>query len=108
MTGWGTPYFPDILGILGFGEGYGQSPGSISTIETVTATAKATGAPVSQISDGQPQAPTGAPVTQISDGQPQAPTGAPVSQISDGQPQAPTGTPVSQISDGQPQVTTSA
>ena len=67
-----------------------------------------TGAPVSQISDGQPQAPTGAPVTQISDGQPQAPTGAPVSQISDGQPQAPTGTPVSQISDGQPQVTTSA
>ncbi|KAF2872905.1 hypothetical protein BDV95DRAFT_605496 [Massariosphaeria phaeospora] len=69
----------------------------------------ATAAPVTQISDGQPQAPTapGAPVTQISDGQPQAPTapGAPVTQISDGQPQAPsaTGAPVTQISDGQPQ-----
>ncbi|KAL7941191.1 hypothetical protein V8C42DRAFT_335593 [Trichoderma barbatum] len=50
--------------------------------------------PVTQISDGQPQAP---PVTQISDGQPQAP---PVTQISDGQPQAP---PVTEISDGQPQ-----
>ncbi|KAF2689607.1 hypothetical protein K458DRAFT_439871 [Lentithecium fluviatile CBS 122367] len=67
-----------------------------------------TGAPVvSQITDGQPQAPTsGAPVSQISDGQPQAPTGVPVSQISDGQPQAPTGVPVSQISDGQPQAPT--
>jgi len=68
----------------------------------------ATGAPVSQISDGQPQAPTGNPVSQISDGQPQAPTGNPVSQISDGQPQAPTGAPVSQISDGQPQAPTGA
>ncbi|KAK5039292.1 hypothetical protein LTR13_003548 [Exophiala sideris] len=50
------------------------------------------GSPVSQISDGQPQAPktTSAPVSQISDGQPQAPktSSAPVSQISDGQPQA--------------------
>lgn len=69
-------------------------------------------APVSQISDGQPQAPksTAAPVSQISDGQPQAPksTAAPVSQISDGQPQAPksTAAPVSQISDGQPQAPT--
>ena len=35
---------------------------------------------------GQPQE---TPVSQISDGQPQAPTAAPVSQISDGQPQAP-------------------
>ncbi|KIX93425.1 uncharacterized protein Z520_10844 [Fonsecaea multimorphosa CBS 102226] len=84
---------------------------------------------VTQISDGQPQATTGAPVTQISDGQyvsrhftfrrhfsltnlrPQATTGAPVTQISDGQPQAATGTttavPVTQISDGQPQAATS-
>lgn len=62
-----------------------------------------TGVPVTQLSDGQPQAPTGSPVTQISDGQPQGPTGAPVSQISDGQPQFPTGPPVTQISDGQPQ-----
>jgi len=64
-----------------------------------------TGVPVSQISDGQPQVPTGIIVSQISDGQPQAPTGVPVSQISDGQPQAPspTGAPISQISDGQPQ-----
>jgi Yeast PIR protein repeat len=51
----------------------------------------------SQIKDGQVQAPT---VTQIHDGQPQAPPS--VSQISDGQPQAPA---VSQISDGQPQAT---
>jgi hypothetical protein len=73
---------------------------------------------VSQIGDGQIQAPhvtTVAPVSQISDGQPQAPkstpakTVAPISQISDGQPQAPKSTPVktaapiSQISDGQPQ-----
>merc|ERR1712070_1180733 len=53
---------------------------------------------VSQIGDGQIQAPTGAPVTQISDGQIQAPTStaAPATQIGDGQIQAPsagTGTP---------------
>lgn len=66
-----------------------------------------TGHPVSQLADGQLQAPTGAPVTQIGDGQIQAPTtkatGAPVTQISDGQIQAPksTGTPVTQIADGQ-------
>merc|ERR1712115_738013 len=58
---------------------------------------------VSQIGDGQIQAPTApastaAPVTQISDGQIQAPTStaAPVTQIGDGQIQAPsagTGTP---------------
>jgi len=78
--------------------------------------------PVSQISDGQPQAPTGKPsnvISQISDGQPQAPTGVTpkpsnvISQISDGQPQAPTGTAkpsrvISQISDGQPQAPTVA
>merc|ERR1712070_99375 len=48
-------------------------------------------------------APTGAPVTQISDGQVQASTAAPVTQISDGQVQAPTSTaaPVTQIGDGQ-------
>lgn len=74
---------------------------------------------VTQISDGQPQAPPTAapPVSQIPDGQIQAPpkTAAPpppVSQIGDGQPQAPTNTaappppPVSQISDGQPQAPT--
>ena len=58
------------------------------------------GAVVSQISDGQVQAPTAGPsptggvVTQISDGQVQAPAGTPapgnaVTQISDGQVQAP-------------------
>ena len=67
-----------------------------------------------QIGDGQVQAQTKtyAPVTVISDGQPQAPTlptptitAVPVSQIGDGQPQAPTSTvvPVSQIGDAQPQ-----
>jgi len=58
---------------------------------------------VSQIGDGQPQAPTGI-ITQIGDGQPQAPSGV-VTQIGDGQPQAPTGV-VSQIPDGQPQAPT--
>jgi len=66
-------------------------------------------APITQISDGQIQAPTGspAPITQISDGQIQAPP-APVTQISDGQIQAPTGAPapVTQIGDGQVQVPT--
>lgn len=66
--------------------------------------------PVSQIGDGQAQAPsatTRVPISQISDGQPQAPTATqvPVSQIGDGQPQASSATqiPVSQIGDGQPQ-----
>jgi hypothetical protein len=45
---------------------------------------------VTQISDGQIQAPTGKVITQISDGQIQAPTGKVVTQISDGQIQAPT------------------
>lgn len=68
-------------------------------------------APISQISDGQVQAPTStvAPISQISDGQIQAPTStvAPISQISDGQIQVstnvvmPTGGVVSQIPDGQ-------
>lgn len=68
--------------------------------------------PVSQIMDGQPQAPTAAAVSQIGDGQIQAQTVAPVTAISDGQPQAPTmrmtatASPVSQISDAQPQAPT--
>lgn len=83
-------------------------------------------APVSQISDGQPQVATTLasisvqPVSQISDGQPQVATTParvsvqPVSQISDGQPQvATTRAPmsvqiVSQISDGQIQAPTTA
>ena len=81
----------------------GSSAGGSESSESMSASAAAsgTGNPVSQISDGQPQAPTGHPISQISDGQPQAPTGppvAPISQISDGQPQV-----VSQISDGQVQ-----
>jgi len=62
-----------------------------------------TGSPVQQISDGQLQQPTASasPVQQISDGQLQQPTGSPVQQISDGQLQQPTGSPVQQISDGQ-------
>jgi hypothetical protein len=69
-----------------------------------------TGKVVSQISDGQIQAPTGKVVTQISDGQIQAPTGKIVTQISDGQIQAPasTGKVVTQISDGQIQAPTVA
>ncbi|GAB7348851.1 hypothetical protein MBLNU459_g7556t1 [Dothideomycetes sp. NU459] len=63
---------------------------------------------VSQISDGQLQAPTAIAVSQISDGQLQAPTKTAVSQISDGQLQAPTATAVSQISDGQVQAPAAA
>ena len=70
------------------GSGCSSSGGSSS--------ASASASAVSQISDGQPQAPTGSAVSQISDGQPQAPTimmtttTMAVSQISDAQPQAPT------------------
>jgi len=70
--------------------------------------------PVSQIGDGQVQAQTMAAVTAMSDGQPQAPTMhmtvSAVSQKSDAQPQAPTGTAsaVSQKSDAQPQAPSSA
>lgn len=74
-----------------------------------------TAVPVSEFHDGQPQvvtAMTQTPVTQISDGQVQAGTGAPVTQISDGQVQAPTstakGAPVTQISDGQVQAPTAS
>jgi beta-glucosidase len=100
-------------GSSGSGGSSSMGPAPVSTISDGQPQAPTgTVAPVSTISDGQPQAPTGtaAPVSTISDGQPQAPTGtvAPVSTISDGQPQAPTGTvtAVSQISDGQPQATT--
>lgn len=67
---------------------------------------------VSQIHDGQvqapPQLPAVRPVSQIKDGQPQAApaTATPVSQIKDGQPQAAQGPAVAQIKDGQPQATT--
>ena len=71
-------------------------------------------AAVSQITDGQIQAaPTAAPpaVSQIGDGQIQAPTStaAAVTQIGDGQIQAPTSTAagVTQIADGQVQAGTS-
>merc|ERR1719436_1847831 len=66
-----------------------------------SASASASGV-ASQIPDGQPQNDANC-VSQIGDGQVQAPTGAPVTQISDGQIQAPTSTaaPVTQIGDGQ-------
>lgn len=54
---------------------------------------------VSEISDGQPQAPT--LVSHISSGQPQATTSqALVSQITDGQPQAPVTTPATATTSG--------
>ncbi|KAL9615032.1 MAG: hypothetical protein Q9167_000564 [Letrouitia subvulpina] len=70
-----------------------------------------TGAPVSIIPDGQPQAGdhmTMPVAAQIGDGQVQAQTSvyAPVTVLPDGQPQAPTIPPaVSQTSDAQPQAT---
>jgi hypothetical protein len=84
---------------------------SATGIESVQPDGQPTGSaaptPICQIPDGQPQA-TGC-VTQISDGQVQAPTGTatPVTQISDGQIQATTAV-VTQISDGQIQGPTSA
>ncbi|KAL8986573.1 MAG: hypothetical protein Q9177_004146 [Variospora cf. flavescens] len=85
----------------------GQPQAPTSPVSIVEAT------PATQISDGQLQAPA---ITQISDGQLQAPTAAPevtpISQITDGQLQAPTDapdvTPISQITDGQLQAPTAA
>ncbi len=93
-------------------------PPAVSQITDGQAQAKSA-VPVSEYTDGQPQVVTASPkppVTQISDGQVQAPTSAatakPVTQISDGQVQAPTatatGVPVSQISSGQVHATTAA
>jgi len=80
---------------------YSQSTGAQCIPIHIQATMSEETGPVSQISDGQPQASSPAVVTQISDGQPQA--SAPVvTQISDGQPQA-SAPVVTQISDGQPQ-----
>ena len=80
-----TPLSGSLSG-SGSGGGYPPSSPSASGIPS------ATGYPVSQMSDGQPQVtPTGGyPVSQLSDGQPQAthPGGYPVSQMSDGQPLA--------------------
>ncbi|KAH8660964.1 hypothetical protein BGZ60DRAFT_471778 [Tricladium varicosporioides] len=79
-----------------------------------SATGPTTTAPISQITDGQPQASSAVKVSQISDGQIQATSAKPISQISDGQIQAttaatkPTAAPISQISDGQIQATTAA
>ncbi|RKF64604.1 putative covalently-linked cell wall protein [Erysiphe neolycopersici] len=79
------------------------------------------GNPVSQIGDGQPQAPSATPripISQIPDGQPQAPTATPraptpqkpkekpEAPIAAPAPSAPPAPPVIQISDGQPQVPT--
>ena len=83
--------------------GSGGSPGS-SGSASASASASGTGYPVSQMSDGQPQATT--PVGM--------PSGYPVSQMSDGQPQAttpmgmPSGYPASEMSDGQPVATSTA
>lgn len=78
----------------------------------VAVAAQSPSSAVSQLSDGQPQAPTKATsaVSQITDGQVQAPTRASsaVSQITDGQVQVPTkvSSAVSQITDGQVQAPT--
>jgi hypothetical protein len=83
---------------------YSQSTGEQCIPIHIQATMSEETGPVSQISDGQPQATSAGAVTQISDGQPQASTpGAVVTQISDGQPQASSPAVVTQISDGQPQ-----
>ena len=83
-------------------------PATASGVESQIPDGQITGSavvtPICQIADGQPQA-TGC-VTQISDGQVQAPTStyvAPVTQISDGQIQATTAVACTEFVDGQPQ-----
>ncbi|KAI1008090.1 hypothetical protein K3495_g130 [Podosphaera aphanis] len=106
---WAPQCSPIFIDLLPCSQGAPAHPGAPAS----------TGSPVSQIGDGQPQAPsatTRIPVSQIPDGQPQAPTATsrvPVSQIPDGQPQnpvhntyQPTGKPITQIPDGQPQAPT--
>ena len=63
----------------------------IAVMNITTAPATVTMAPVSQISDGQAQAPrsTAPAVSQISDGQVQATSAAPLPQITDSQPATP-------------------
>lgn len=92
--------------------------GTTPAVRTVTVTRdNCVAFPMSQIADGQIQAPmraTATPVSQIADGQIQQTaraTGTPVSQIGDGQIQQTaraTGAPVSQIADGQIQQTSRA
>jgi hypothetical protein len=95
--------------VIGGGTAPSTAVASATGVESVQSDGQPTGSaaptPICQIADGQPQA-TGC-VTQISDGQVQAPTStaAPVTQISDGQIQATTAV-VTQISDGQIQATT--
>lgn len=106
---WAPQCSPILIDLLPCGQGSPAHPGAPAQ----------SGSPVSQIGDGQPQAPsatTRIPVSQIPDGQPQAPTATarvPVSQIPDGQPQNPVhntyqqpSRPVTQIPDGQPQAPT--
>ncbi|KEQ83724.1 hypothetical protein M438DRAFT_20672 [Aureobasidium pullulans EXF-150] len=105
----GNQCSPIYINVLAAGGSSASAVASASGAATQIGDAS-TGAPVTQISDGQIQASTGGvPVTQISDGQIQAPTSTAVkvTQISDGQIQAPTtGAPVTQISDGQIQAPT--
>jgi len=99
---------PAVINILPCG---GTPAGGVGQQPDGQPTGGSAGAPpVSQINDGQPQAPSGIPISQLSDGQPQVPTAipAPISQITDGQIQAPTGAPISQITDGQVQAPTGA
>lgn len=74
-----------------------------SEITTVGTASGGSAGVVTQLSDGQPEAPTGI-VTELSDGQPEAPvpTAAPVTEASEGQPEA----PVTEASEGQPEAPT--
>lgn len=99
---------PVHIVVIGGGMASPPPVASATGVESVMPDGQPTGSaaptPICQIADGQPQA-TGC-ITQISDGQIQAPTStaAPVTQISDGQIQATSGV-VTQISDGQIQAT---
>uniref|UniRef100_A0A0D6QVZ1 Cell wall mannoprotein PIR1-like C-terminal domain-containing protein n=1 Tax=Araucaria cunninghamii TaxID=56994 RepID=A0A0D6QVZ1_ARACU len=100
------PNYSGTFGIAVMNITAGAPPAPVSSISDGQPQASSGAAPVTTISDGQPQASTGVPVATISDGQPQASTAVPVATISDGQPQASSAVPVATISDGQPQAST--
>ena len=110
-TGQCFPVYIQVVGNGGPSGGSSSAPASYSAPPATSApAAPSSSGYASESSDGQitaPQVTSSVPVTQISDGQIQAPTSAVVTQISDGQIQAPTSVAAcTQIVDGQPQCPT--
>ncbi|RDW66754.1 hypothetical protein BP5796_09503 [Coleophoma crateriformis] len=108
---WAPQCVPVIIEVLPCSSSGGGAVTQLTDGQPQAPTSTSAPCAVTQIKDGQVQissctvTPTKAPVTQISDGQVQIPTSIriPITQISDGQIQAP---PITQISDGQIQAPT--